>query len=143
MSYEDRQTMHDFIKKHGIKMRCKHAASNPHMDSGGHHMDHWKCTFTRGKSRMTITFSMGSGHGGKEPSTADVLNAVASDASGYENSGRNFQNWCSEFGYESYEPSETRKHKKTFNAVKKEYEKLEKFLGASLYEDLVNNTEWL
>lgn len=130
------QTIHEFIVKHGIRMKCRTATSNPHME-GGDRMDHWKCTLTRGRSRMGVTFSMGSGHNGREPKVADVLSSLALDASGYENN-KDFESWAGEYGYDT----DSRSAHKTFNAVKKEVAKLKKFVG-SAYDELLYETEGL
>jgi hypothetical protein len=130
------QTIHDFVHKHNVRMSCKKAASNPHM-TGSHDMDHWRCTLTCGKRRMSVTFSMGSGHHGKHPTAEEVLSTIAMDASSYENN-HDFESWASEYGYDA----DSRSAHKTFNAVKKQAASLKKFAG-SAYEELLYETESL
>lgn len=127
------KTIHDFIRDHKIRISCKRTDRNPHME--GSDMDHWKCSLSRpGGKRMLVVFSMGYGHHGAEPTAADVLNALASDASGYEND-KDFESWASNYGYDT----DSRKVHKIFNAVKASAAKLKKFIGAD-YEDLLFNT---
>ena len=88
----------DFIRKHGIRMTCSRVSSNPAMsDFRG---DHWRCALRSGRRRMTIVFSMGYGHGGQSPDLERVLDTMASDSAGFENTG-DVGSWASEYGYES------------------------------------------
>jgi hypothetical protein len=133
------QTIHDFVRDHKIRLSCKHADRNPHMSGDGDwQADHWRCTLSRpGGKRMTVYFSMGVGHGGKQPDAADVLNSLALDSSGYENN-QNFESWASEYGYDP----DSRSMHKTFLIVKKQAVALKRFVGGA-YEDLLFNTEGL
>jgi len=140
------QTIHDFIKKHKVRMSCRHAASNPHMNDSS--MSHYRCTLTCGKKRMTTTFSHGSAHGGKTPDVANVLSTLALDASGFENNS-SIEEWAREYGYDSDDggydrggPSNLREGKKIFNAVKKQTAALKNLVGDA-YEELLYNTESL
>lgn len=131
------QTIHHFVQKHKIKIRCKHTDRNPHM-AESRDMDHWRCSLSRpGGKRMSVVFSMGYGHSGKEPTAEDVLSALASDAAGYENNS-DFESWASEYGY----GDDSRKAHKTFKAVERQNRKLMKFIGGD-YDDLLYRTEML
>src|SRR5580693_5882740 len=99
----DTVSIDQFIHDNRITMSYEQADSNPSMpEAHASGMDHWKCTlirtitvtqqtqigadsfenktctFTR---RMTLVFSMGSGHNGRPPEPRDVLSCLASDAS--------------------------------------------------------------
>ena len=49
--------------------------------------------------RMTVYFSQGYGHNGREPKTADVLDCLSSDAASIGNT--DFEMWCNDLGYDS------------------------------------------
>jgi len=75
-------TIAEFIKSAGLSMNATWTDHNPSMEDSAT-MDHWRCTIRSGKSRMSLVFSMGVGHNGKQPELADVLDCLASDASAY------------------------------------------------------------
>ena len=133
------QTIHDFVKNHNVRMTCRHAATNPHVQDS-RDMDHHRCTLVCGKRRMTITFSMGRGHHGKAPTVEDVLSTLAMGATYYE--GNDFASWASEFGVDMHDPAEVRRHRKIFNTTKKQTAALKKLVG-SAYEELLYETEQL
>jgi hypothetical protein len=130
------QTIHDFVKNHNVRMTCRTAATNPHMQDS-RDMDHHRCTLVCGKRRMTITFSMGRGHHGKSPTVEDVLSTLAMDAVGAEQEPH-FEGWASQYGYSA----DSRSAHKTFNHVKKQAAALKKLVG-SAYEELLYETESL
>ena len=72
------------------------------------------------------------------PSIEDVLDCLASDASGFGNS-RTFEEWADEYGYDS----DSRKAEKTYNAVAENTKKLKNLLGHDLYEKLLFEVERL
>ena len=127
------ETLPEFIERLGIRLSAKWADSNPNMDDSAN-MDHWRVTLKLGRKQMTIPFSMGYGHGGKEPEVADVLSCLASDSTSADES---FEDWCSEFGYDT----DSRRAERTWRIVGKQAERLEKFLGADEYANLLENVE--
>jgi hypothetical protein len=142
----DTVSIADFIKEHRISMTAERTDTNPNMDDGGRDMDHWKVVLKRrdyaGKrynarkdgtsvvATMTTYFSMGYGHHGKAPKAAEVLDCIASDASGADGS---FEDFCSNFGYDE----DSRKAEKTYKACKHQGERLRKFLGDDAFQTLV------
>lgn len=133
------QSIHDFVRKHGISISCTRTDKNPHMHADDKwQADHWKCSLKRkGGKRMTVHFSMGTGHGGKQPTAEEVLSAIASDASSVVNAS-GFEDWASDLGFET----DSRKAHKTYNTVKKQAASLKKFIGDA-YEELLYETEGL
>jgi len=137
-------TLTEFIKKHGITVESEWAKDNPnfHDEPGAStyrvRFDHWKVTLRcKERSRqLTIYFSMGEGHNGKEPTAEDVLSCIASDSASVE-SADNFERWAWELGYDL----DSRKAEKTYNVCVKQAEKTKKFLGEELYKDLLWNVE--
>ena len=87
---------------------------------------------------MSLVFSMGSGHGGKRPELADVLDCLASDAAGYENA-RSFADWCADYGYDV----DSRRAERTFKAVERQATSLHRVLGESAYRTLLWDIERL
>ncbi len=87
-------------------------------------------------ARMTLHFSKGVGHHGQAPEVTEVLDCLASDAAGIENS-QDFEGFCSEYGYDT----DSRKAEKTYKACVHQTERLKRFLGDDLYDQLVWHTE--
>lgn len=132
----DTVTIDSFIRVNRIRMDAERTDSNPNMDDSAH-MDHWKCVLKMGYKRMTVYFSQGYGHNGREPKVADVLDCLASDAAGVENA-RSFEDWCSEYGYDT----DSRKAEKTFKVCEHQAKRLENFLGGEhLFKRLMYSTE--
>lgn len=106
----------------------KTVAENPHMsgeDSRGMH--HYKVRLRRrlpqgARREMTVYFSMGSAlcH---EPTAADVIECLASDAAGYD-AARGFEDWAREYGYDP----DSRRAERTYRAVARQARRLERFL---------------
>ncbi len=117
----------EFIQANGLRMRCRSVDENPSME-GSEDMDHWACHITNGNGRrIRVTFSMGRGHNGVKPTLEEVLDCLASDAAGVDNSG-GFEDWALEYGYDT----DSRKAHRTWQAVCREYSKLERMFGDQL-----------
>jgi len=130
-------TWNDTISALDITMTVERADRNPNM-ADSDNMDHWKCRFrTSDGRRMTVTFSMGSGHNGKRPTAVEVLDCLASDAAGIENTG-DFDDWCADYGYDT----DSRKAERIYRACQREAGKLRQFLG-HLYQPALFETERL
>lgn len=131
----DEITMADYIGKHGITATARRADHNPNVDDTdwGAGARHWIVTLERGGKWMLVPFSQGSAWT-TEPTAADVLESLASDASGYENAP-SFDEWCAEYGYDT----DSRKAERTFNLVREQSQELSTFLGDDAYEELLWN----
>lgn len=131
-------TMREFVRANAITMAVDCADSNPNNDD--FNGDHWRCTIRRkdnGRRRsMTVYFSQGYGHNGKEPRVCDVLDCLASDASGIENA-RDFADWAGEYGYDE----DSRKAERTYRTTERQSLRLRRFLGDALYNALLWDTE--
>jgi len=79
---------------------------------------------------MTVPFSMGDGYNGAKPTVDTVLDCLASDASGADET---FEYWCGNFGYDT----DSRRAEKTYKAVQRQTAKLRAFLGEDLYMGLL------
>ena len=126
-------TFREFIEKYKITMGCEWTDSNPNMVDDSWAASHYKCVFKCGRRRMTTYFSMGSAHT-EEPTAEDVLNALVSDASGFENSV-SFEDWAADYGYNT----DSRKAEAIYKAVERSTKKLRNFLpDAFSYDELLD-----
>jgi len=125
-----------------IRMTARRVDSNPNMVDGGD-MDHWKCVLTRrdpreAARRMTVYFSQGYGHHGKEPKLAAVLECLAMDARGVEDAS-SFEDWASEYGYDA----DSRKAESIWRVCGNQALRLRRFLGAAQFTELLHAEEAL
>jgi hypothetical protein len=97
---------------------------------------HWLVTLRCGRRRLTTPYSKGVGHEGAEPTLDEVLCCLALDANTVE-STTSFEEWCSEFGYDSRDVDEVARYKQTYTTCKAQTEKLRKFLGDKAYTALL------
>ena len=77
-------TLKAFIRQHRITMSADLTDSNPNMTGDEGWMraaSHWRCTLHCGRRQMTVYFSQGPAIS-REPTIEDVLDCLASDASG-------------------------------------------------------------
>lgn len=81
----------------------------------------YKVTLRLGRRRLTVPFFMGPLHT-REPTAADVLSCMVSDAFAGE---QNFEGFCADFGYDV----DSRKAEATWKACAKTAPKLRRFLG--------------
>lgn len=111
----------------GVRMEAQKVKENPHQPDN-HDADHWKLLLRRTgqvRARMTIYFSMGSGYNGQEPTIDQVMKCLADDACTMENCGENFEEFCSNLGFDS----DSRQAEKTFKATLHQTRRLKTFLG--------------
>lgn len=81
----------------------------------------YKVTLRFEGRRLTVPFFMGPAHT-KEPTAADVLSSITSDARAGEQS---FEDFCGDFGYDT----DSRKARATWKACEKMAPRVRKFLG--------------
>lgn len=129
-------TIEQFVGAQNIGIYNTRVDRNPFMeekpiDGVSTDMDHWKVRLTRPRRSMTILFSMGKGHNGAEPTAADVLDCLASDASSVDTNS--FEDWCADLGYDV----DSRKAERTYRECKRQAEKLSHFLGGQLMTTLL------
>jgi hypothetical protein len=136
MPTTENKSLAEFIRQNKISLSAVYTDANALMNDT--RMDHWKCVFRSGKRRMTVTFSKGPGHNGAEPTAEEVLDCLASDASGVQNA-RSFDDWCSEYGYDT----DSRKAEKIYKACVRQSAELLNLLGQTGYDTLLWNTERL
>ncbi|MEN6623994.1 MAG: hypothetical protein ABFD50_20915 [Smithella sp.] len=129
-------TMTTFVNENKIKMDVEYADENK-LNPGWKDANHYKVILKCNGKQLTTYFSQGYGITG-EPKPEDVLNALASDSSGVENA-RSFEDWASEYGYDT----DSRKAEKIYKVCEKQAKKLNSFLGYEKYQELLYNTESL
>ena len=134
----ERKTLAQFIAEHHITASAERADENPNMADMPRGSSHWKVTLRLGRRRIVVPFSQGPAIC-QEPTAADVLNCLASDAAGFENA-RSFEDWCSEYGYDT----DSRKAEKTYKAVEKQSDQLKRLLADDdVFHSLLFDTEGL
>lgn len=74
----------------------------------------------------------------REPTAADVLDCLASDAASMENA-RSFEDWAVDMGLDS----DSRKAERLYRIIQKQAARLESLLGRDLYERLLYKTDRL
>lgn len=117
----EKRTLEHFIHKEGIRMTSERVAQNPHMEDG-FQGNHYKCTLRRKNKRMTIYFSKGPWHEGKEPKVDEVLDCLASDAI---DRSQTFESWASDLGLNP----DSRKAEKLYKICLKQDRRVRSFLG--------------
>lgn len=143
MDPEHTCTMAQFIREHRITMSAEWVDRNPNMadDEWARSASHYRCTLRgtfEGKRRaMQTYYSMGAAHT-EEPKAEEVLDCLASDASGVENSGT-FEQWAGEYGYDP----DSRKAEQTYRACDRAAKRLARFLDTPHYDQLLWRVERL
>lgn len=128
-------TMKGFIVRNRISLTSELVAENPNWEADNRWDGyHWKCHLRRGNKQMTAYFSKGSACTPAEPGSAEVLDCLAMDSAGTEDS---FEEWAPSLGYDP----DSRRAERIYNTCVAQAEKLQNFLGAELYEELLWNTE--
>lgn len=136
-------TLDQFIAKHRITIDVENvpdrsdmpaAARDPTWDREARH---WRCVLRCGRRRMTVYFSQGSAiH--EDPSAADLLDCMASDAAGIENAPE-FEEWAREYGYDT----DSRKAEAVYRATRRQSEKLGRFLPDEARDALLYHVDRL
>lgn len=120
-----------YIDHWGITSTATPTDSNPNMNDGSD-MNHWRVTLHCGRRKMTTYYSMGSGHGGREPTAQEVIDCIAQDGASVENA-EGFEEWARDIGYDT----DSRRAHRTYVICKRQTERLQKFLGAERYTELM------
>lgn len=134
-------TWKDQIINLGLEMTDHYQViANPNFnDANAAQMTHWKCHLNCAKTgqNMVVYFSMGSGHNGKPPKLADLLDCLAMDAASVEDTS--FEDWAADLGYDA----DSRKAERTYLTCQNEAAKLLRFLGPDAYKSALYDTERL
>ena len=126
-------TLADFLARFGVQMQCRSGPPNPFMPDRSMH--HYRCTLKGPRGKMTIPFSTGSAWT-RDPGPKDVLDALASDAVGYENT-QGFEEWASEYGFDL----DSRKAQRIYRATERQSKALKRIMGDDAYKELLWKTD--
>lgn len=128
-------TLKDFIAEHGITAFVRGAETNPNMLDKWD-ANHYKVTLrNRAGRRLTVPFSMGRARS-DEPDAALVLDTLASDSASVD-SADDFEEWCSELGFDT----DSRNAERSYKVTLRQAEKLQNFLGPDAYTALLYQTD--
>jgi hypothetical protein len=105
------------------------------VDHWGSDMTWWRVTFKIGNRTLVTPFGMGSGHEGRVPEGAEVMECLLLDAGVYEQA-RNFEDWCDSYGFDCEDEQSMR----NYTNVAGQTAKLKTFLGDK-FNDYVYETE--
>lgn len=107
--------------------------ANPNMsrDNWSNGANHWLVTLRHNGHRMSVPFSTGAAL--NEPTAADVLECLASDANSVEYV-TSFEEWADELGFDP----DSREAFRAFETTRKQSRRLKQFLGDDLYDELLS-----
>jgi hypothetical protein len=115
-----------FASENGIKLTILDSTYKNHFTGEDFYRCVFKCKLTRGKKSYTFDFGQSINEGSNEPNIYDILSCLTKyDVGSYEN-------FCDDFGYNQFDEYSGRKDKqtvKTYKAVCKEYEAVERLFG--------------
>lgn len=116
----------NFAKKYGVKLSVIGQPEYKKYFSDDKESRYvFKLRLQRNKKSYTFTFGQSINSGAEEPTLYDVLACLTKYDPG------TFGDFCSEFGYEQYEPTERKKAVKIYNAVCKEFEAVQRLFPES------------
>ena len=130
-------TIRQFINRNHISMTSLWADSNPNMDDMPDGSSHWKCKLRHQNRQITTYYSMGPAYS-HNPKVDDVLDCLSRDSNSIANE-TTFEEWCGDLGYDL----DSRRAERGFKACEKQAQKLEHFLGAGLFQELLFDVEGL
>ena len=124
MDYQKQAT--DFLEKTGTKFYCVWKKYGKHFadDRDSRHI--FKCTIRRGKKSFSLSFGQSIADGSNPPTAYAVLSCLQKYDAG------TFENFCSEFGYDT----DSRTAEKIYKAVCKEYDNVCKLWTDQEIEEL-------
>jgi hypothetical protein len=132
-SYE--QQAIDFLNKYGISFSAKFITYGRHFEDDQDERNIYKLTLKRKGKSISFRFgqSINATEKGTIPNAYDLLATLQKYEIG------SFEDFCSEFGYEALNDNYTgrnRKSSKIYNAVCKEWEKVNSFFTSDELEEL-------
>lgn len=108
-----------FAKKHGVKLEVMGSEYKKYFPEDKQARTVFSLRLTRNKKRYTFTFGQSIQAGGEEPTMYDVLACLNKYDVG------SFEDFCGEFGYSE----DSRTAERTYKAVCKEYDAVERLFG--------------
>lgn len=135
------KTMHAFVEQHEVTMVATLTDEKPpwHDELADNRVawrgTSWSCEISRNGESMTVPFFQGEAHTG-EPEAKEVLDCLASDASGADQS---FEDWADDYGYST----DSRRAYSTWEQIRAQTADLVRVLGDEAFEELLYETERL
>lgn len=116
--------MHTETTMSEVHMRATPVDHNPNMEEAHSSQHHWRCTLRYQGRRMVVVFTMGAAltH---EPTVREVMNCLFLDSMGYDSNAGRFEDWCSDYGYDT----DSRKAERTFRAIERQSKALRRMCG--------------
>lgn len=120
----------DLLQQMGVKFSARFIQYGAHFNDDKESRDIFRVSFSRGRNRFSLRFGQSlkdsDGGGGTPPTAYDVICCLQRSDVG------SFNDFCNEFGYDF----DSRKAEKTYFAVVKEYNKVQRFFTQSEIEQL-------
>ena len=113
-----------FAELHNIKLKINNIEYKKHFADDKEERYVFNCTLTRNKKRYTFNFGQSISAGNEDPTIYDILTCLT------KHDPETFEFFCSNYGYNE----DSRKAYKTYLAVCKEYEAMERLFGDILEE---------
>ncbi len=121
-------------KRLGLKLDTKSLGTKC-SDDGWQHLA-WTVTLSRGVETYSTEFRQGLAHADAEPTVADVVACLMSDASSGESGS--FEEFCSEFGYST----DSRRAETTYRACQASAKAMRRILGSDFETVAVAASEY-
>ncbi len=132
-------TIKEFIEKHNLTMIVQRIKARVSSFDYAPRQRHWHCDIGRDTESdvwVGVEFSQGSADN-STPKLVDVMECLAMDASGVENT--TYRQWCDDLGM----APDSIKNLNTYNAIVKNNDTLKQLLGDVWYEFLqCESEEW-
>ena len=122
MNYE--KQAEKFAKKHGVKLSIVGHRVGKHFENDTHERHIFRMKLVRNKKQYTFEFGQSIVAGRKNPTMYDVLTCLTK----YD--PETFENFCDEYGYDQ----DSRSAERTYKAVVKEWQNVERLFGDILDE---------
>lgn len=117
-------TYDEAAERFGISLTCNRIDSRPdNLQDWQRDARHFHCRLKCGKRSFGFYFTQGSAHTAN-PTIADVLGCMMSDAISYDSSA-SFEEWASDLGFDA----DSRKAERIYRATKKQTEQLRRTVG--------------
>lgn len=116
----------DFLKKHGIKFSGKYIDHAKHFEDDKDYRDIWLLTLRRNGKQVSFRFGQSINNTGEMPTSYDLLACLT------KCDPESFEWFCSNYGYDT----DSRKAKRTYKEVMKEWEKVNSFFTSTELEEL-------
>lgn len=116
----------DFLDKNKLTFTVKYLSWGPYFMDEKESRSIFRCVLRRGRKSVSFRFGQSIADGNKPPTPYDLLACITKSNPG------DFENFCADYGFNS----DSRKDYKSYLAVCKEWEKVERFFSSEELEEL-------